>query len=145
MTLDLTAPLKGRNLEEYGTTRIRNEAFEQVQLLWDRRKRAGWTQKRIADLLDRDPAWVSRNLNAPGNWTLRTFGAFTQALDGEVDIKITALEDAVDTPSNFDAYEGYTTNDIDGNILINVGFVSFEIHPLEPKAVQLTLHLGDGL
>ena len=42
MTLDLTAPLKGRDLEEYGAARIRNEAFEQVRLLWERRKKEGW-------------------------------------------------------------------------------------------------------
>src|SRR5260370_41094418 len=109
MTLNLLAPtpLKGRDLEEYGAARIRNEAFEQVRLLWDRRKAEGWTQKRLADEIGRDPGWVSRTLSAPGNWTLRTIGAFTQALYGEAEIKIVALEDPIDTLSNYDAYNGY--------------------------------------
>jgi hypothetical protein len=112
MTLDPIAPLKGRDLEEYGAARIRNEAFEQVRLLWERRKKEGWTQKMIAEQIGRDPGWVSRTLSAPGNWTLRTIGAFTQALKGEVEIKIVSLEDSVETASNFDAYEGYIPDDV---------------------------------
>src|ERR1700730_8611399 len=112
MTLDPTAPLKGRDLEEYGAARIRNEAFEQVRLLWERRKKEGWTQKMIAEQIGRNPSWVSRTLSAPGNWTLRTIGAFPQALKGEVEIKIISLEDPVEAASNFDAYEGYIPNDV---------------------------------
>jgi transcriptional regulator with XRE-family HTH domain len=144
MTLDLIAPLKGRDLEEYGAARIRNEAFEQVCLLWERRKKDGWTQKQLAEKIGRDPGWVSRTLSAPGNWTLRTIGAFTQGLNGEADIKVVALEDAVDSPGNFDAYEDYVTRDVDD---IRGKIISFDVTPLPPpvkieaqqRAVQLSL------
>ena len=145
MTFTLTAlPLKGQDLVEYGAARIRNEAFEQVRLLWERRKQEGWIQKGVAEKIGRDPAWVSRSLSAPGNWTLRTIGAFTQALNGEVEIKIVAVEDAVDIPSNFDAYEGYITNDMNH---IRSRIISVNVTPLPPpvkieatqKAVQLSL------
>jgi transcriptional regulator with XRE-family HTH domain len=108
MTTDLiAAPLSGRALEEYGAERIRNEFFEQVCLLWERRKAEGWTQKQLADEIGRDPAWVSRNLSAPGNWTARTMGAFVQGLKGEVEVRLFALEDPVHPPSNYDAYYDY--------------------------------------
>jgi transcriptional regulator with XRE-family HTH domain len=114
MTTDPTAnPLSGRALEEYGAERIRNDAFDQIRLLWERRKQEGWTQKRIAEAIGRDPGWVSRNLSAPGNWTVRTIGAFTQALFGEAELKISALEDTIDTPTNYDAYDGYLDNSFD--------------------------------
>jgi hypothetical protein len=74
--------MKGRDLEEYGAARIRNEAFDQVCVLWERRRSEGWTQQQLADVIGRDPGWISRNLSAPGNWTLRTIGALTQALNG---------------------------------------------------------------
>ena len=140
MTLDPTVPLKGRDLEEYGAARIRNEAFEQVRLLWERRKKEGWTQKMIAEQIGRNPSWVSRTLSAPGNWTLRTIGAFTQALKGEVEIKIISLEDPVEAASNFDAYEGYIPNDVTdrgSNIPVSIDMsqpsYSFDI-PLGLKA-----------
>lgn len=100
-------PLSGRALEEYGAERIRNDAFDQVRILWERRKGEGWTQKKLAEAIGRDPAWVSRNLSAPGNWTVRTIGAFTQGLNGETDLTIHALEDPVDTPTNYNAYDEY--------------------------------------
>jgi transcriptional regulator with XRE-family HTH domain len=108
MTMDLTVtPLSGRDLEEYGAERIRNDAFEQVRLLWERRKTEGWTQKQVAEAIGRDPGWVSRNLSAPGNWTVRTMGAFVQGLNGEIEIRIYAIEDPLETPTNYDAYEDY--------------------------------------
>jgi transcriptional regulator with XRE-family HTH domain len=112
MTMDPSVtPLSGRALEEYGAERIRNEAFDQVRLLWERRKREGWTQALIAEAIERDPGWVSRNLSAPGNWTIRTIGALTQALNGEVEIRIVALEDPVDMPKNYDAYTDYDAHE----------------------------------
>jgi transcriptional regulator with XRE-family HTH domain len=112
MTMDPTAiPLSGRALEEYGAARIRNEAFDQIRILWERRKVEGWTQKRLADAIGRDPGWVSRNLSAPGNWTVRTIGAFTQGLSAEATVIISPLEDAVDNPSNYDAYDEYDLKD----------------------------------
>jgi hypothetical protein len=64
-------------------------------------------QKDIAAFLGRKPAWVSRNLSAPGNWTLRTFGEFMQALGGEAEITVHAVEDTVGGTRNHDAYDGY--------------------------------------
>ena len=114
MTTDpIAVPLSGRALEEYGAERIRNEFFQQVLLLWARRKAEGWTQKKLADEIGRDPGWVSKNLSAPGNWTARTMGAFVQGLKGEAEIRIYALEDPVEAPSNYDAYYGYMPNDQD--------------------------------
>jgi transcriptional regulator with XRE-family HTH domain len=127
MTMDPTAtPLSGRALEEYGAERIRNDAFEQVRILWDRRRQEGWTQKQLADAIGRDPGWISRNLAAPGNWTLRTIGAFTQGLDGEVDISIYALEDPIETPTNYDAYDGYAPS----------GVFNIEVNPAYPYTLN---------
>lgn len=116
LTVPTLVPLTGRALEEFGAEVIKNEVFDQVLLLWERRKGEGWTQKIVADAIGRDPAWVSRNLSAPGNWTVRTMGAFVQGLDGEIDIKINALEDAVEQPSNYDAYDDYNILE-DGDVV----------------------------
>lgn len=97
-------PLAGRDLAEYGVARLRDQAFDAVQQLWRRRRAAGVSQKELADIIGRDQGWVSRNLRAPGNWTLRTIGELVQALNGEVEIRVVGLEDPVETPGNFDAY-----------------------------------------
>lgn len=102
-------PLAARDLADFGFARVRDLAFDAVQRLWRRRQAEGMSQKHVADVLQRDPAWVSRRLRAPGNWTLRTFGEFVQALDGEAEITVYALEDPPADPQNFDAYEGYIT------------------------------------
>jgi hypothetical protein len=88
-------PLKQREQGDYGFARVRDQAFDAVQELWRRRQAEGMRQKDIATFLGRKPAWVSRNLSAPGNWTLRTFGEFMQALGGEAEIRVHAVEDAV--------------------------------------------------
>jgi hypothetical protein len=107
LTVPNLLPLAGRALEEFGAEVIKNEVFDQVHLLWERRRVEGWTQKQVADAIGRDPGWVSRNLSAPGNWTVRTMGAFVQGLNGEIEIRIHALEDPIETPSNYDAYVDY--------------------------------------
>ena len=100
-------PLVGREQGDYGFARVRDQAFDAIQALWRRRRAEGMRQKDIAAFLGREPAWVSRNLSAPGNWTLRTFGEFMQALGGEAEIKVFAVEDAPMVARNRDAYEGY--------------------------------------
>lgn len=102
-----TRPLMGRDRADYGFFRVRDQAFDAVQVLWRRRQAEGMKQKDIAAFLGRKPAWVSRNLSAPGNWTLRTFGEFMQALGGEAEITVHALEDRAETADNHDAYDGY--------------------------------------
>jgi transcriptional regulator with XRE-family HTH domain len=96
-----------RELEAYGFARVRDTAFDAVNALWKRRKAGGMTQKDLADRIGRDPGWVSRNLRGPGNWTLRTIGAFIVALNGEAEITIFGLEDTPHYPKNADAYSGY--------------------------------------
>lgn len=100
-------PLAHRDLADYGVARLRDDAFDAVQALWRRRESEGWTQKRVADRIGRDPAWVNRTLRAPGNWTLRTIGELVQGLDGEAEINIAALEDALQSVSNYDHYDAY--------------------------------------
>lgn len=86
------APLVGRDLANYGVARLRDDAFDAVLALWRRRESEGWTMKRVADRIGRDPAWVNRALRAPGNWTLRTIGELIQGLDGEAEINVVALD-----------------------------------------------------
>ncbi len=100
-------PLEGREQGDYGFARVRDQAFDAIQTLWRRRRAEGMRQKDIAEFLGREPAWVSRNLSAPGNWTLRTFGEFMQALGGEAEIKVFAIEDKTERSRNHDAYDGY--------------------------------------
>jgi hypothetical protein len=92
---------------EFGFARVRDVAFDAVSSLWARRQNEGMTQLDIAAALGSDPGWVSRNLRGPGNWTLRTFGAFVEALNGEAQITIRALDDAPQILSNYHAYVGY--------------------------------------
>jgi len=100
-------PLKQREQGDYGFARVRDQAFDAVQALWRRRQAEGMRQKDIAAFLGRKPAWVSRNLSAPGNWTLRTLGEFMQALGGEAEIQVHAMEDPIGGTRNHDAYDGY--------------------------------------
>lgn len=99
--------LKGKDLENYGFERVRDLAYEAVHELWRRRKSEGWTQARLAEKLCRDTGWLSKNLQGPGNWTFRTFGALIQGLDGELEIKVHAAEDPVLSRENYHAYAEY--------------------------------------
>lgn len=69
------------------------EAHHAVYALWLRRHAEGMSKKDLADRLERDPAWVSRALAGPKNWTLRTLGELARALGADVEIRITAIED----------------------------------------------------
>jgi len=91
----------------YGFARCRDVAFDAVRNLWRRRSAEGMTQKQIAEAIGKDTGWVSKNLRGPGNWTLRTIGAFVEALNGEIEISIRAIEDPVSLPKNYHAYVGY--------------------------------------
>lgn len=89
VTFDVLDP---RELEVYGFALVRDAAFDAVRKLWRRRQAQGMTPKDLAARIGRDPAWISRYLKGPGNWTLRTFGAFVIALDGEAEINVFGLE-----------------------------------------------------
>jgi transcriptional regulator with XRE-family HTH domain len=103
---DLTS-LSPSERREFGFARARDAAFDAVSSLWNRRQNEGMTQTDIANALGSDPGWVSKNLRGPGNWTLRTFGAFVEALNGEARITIRALDDPPQVLSNYHAYVGY--------------------------------------
>lgn len=96
-----------RDRADYGFARLRDQVFDAVTALWRRRKAEGLSQKELAARIGRDPAWVSRSLAAPGNWTLRTAGELIQALQGEAEIHIAAREDKPETRVADDAYAGY--------------------------------------
>lgn len=83
--------------------RVRDAAFDAITALWKLRRAQGMTQKDIAKALDRDPAWVSRNLAGPANWTLKTFGELLEALDGHAAIAAVPLESV--PQGNFDIYD----------------------------------------
>lgn len=98
----------------YGFARVRDIAFDSVQTLWRKRKAHGTTQAQVAAAIGKDVAWVSRNLRGPGNWTLRTLGAFVEALDGQIEIVVTPHEDI--KPANWHAYCDYEAPLSDGNL-----------------------------
>jgi transcriptional regulator with XRE-family HTH domain len=101
--------LTPKELVRYGLARARDLAFEAVSDLWERRQREGLTQKDLASRMGADKGWVSKNLRGPGNWTMKTFGAFVVALDGELEIKVHALEDTMERPENYDAYDDHSS------------------------------------
>lgn len=94
-------PLNARDLfglgkreeADVGHGLARYDAYYAVLALWLKRKAEGMTQKDIAEKLGRDPAWVSRALGGPANWTLRTLGELAFALNGAVEIKAVPKED----------------------------------------------------
>jgi hypothetical protein len=96
---------------DYGFARTRDIAFDAVMRLWDRRKAEGLTKAQLARNIGRDPAWVSRYLRGPGNWTLKTVGAFVVGLNGEVEINAHGLEDPIHPITNYDAYMEYILGD----------------------------------
>jgi hypothetical protein len=96
-----------RDTGDYGFGRARDVAFDAVQTLWRRRKTAGMQQVDIARAIGRDAAWVNRSLRGPGNWTLRTLGELVQAMNGELEITVHGMEDAVPTRANYHAYADY--------------------------------------
>jgi hypothetical protein len=101
------APLAPEERARYGYARARDVAFDAVRALWRRRAAAGMQQIDIANAIDRDPAWVSRSLRGPGNWTLRTLGELVEALGGELEISVRGLEEPLALRTNYHAYAGY--------------------------------------
>lgn len=104
MTLNSISPLMGEDAVDFEIARTRDLAFDAVQSLWRRRQSEGMSQADLAQKIDRDEAWVSRNLRGPGNWTLRTLARFANALDGEIALHLFALEDPAPTRDNYNAY-----------------------------------------
>ena len=96
-----------RERAQYGEARAKDLAFNAVRELWRRRRAEGMKQIDIAQAIERQPATVSRNLGGPRNFTLRTLGEFVEALNGELEIIVRAVEDPLPTLSNYHAYAGY--------------------------------------
>ena len=88
---------------DIGFARARDIVFDAVHELWRKRRASGFTKRKIAETLDRDPAWVSRALSGPGNWTLRTFGELVEALDGHIEVKVLPREEIVESNYDFHA------------------------------------------
>jgi hypothetical protein len=108
----MTSPLIANDLlpkerRDYSYARARDLAFDAVRALWQRRRSEGMRQSDIVNAIERQPAWVSRNLRGPGNWTLRTIAELVEALGGELSISVHALEDPIEVPPNYDAYADY--------------------------------------
>lgn len=85
--------LSPKERAEFGFARVRDAAFDAVATLWRKRQQEGMTQLDLAQSIGADPAWVSRKLRGPANWTLKTFGAFVEGLGGEASITVRAMED----------------------------------------------------
>lgn len=65
----------------------------------------GMSQDEIASSIGKDPAWLSRTIKGPANWTLKTLGALTFALKGELSIEVIPTESMTEKKScNYDAY-----------------------------------------
>ena len=96
--------LEPGDLANYGVFRAKYAAFLAVKELWERRQKEGVKQADIARAINVNPAWVSRQLRGPANWTLRTLGALVEALDGELEIRICERNDKAKSSQNFDAY-----------------------------------------
>jgi hypothetical protein len=92
---------------DYGFARARDIAFDAVQSLWRRRKDSDMKQVDLAHAIARSPAWVNRSLRGPGNWTLRTLGELVQGMNGELEITVHGIEDALPIRPNFHAYADY--------------------------------------
>lgn len=105
--------LPSKERAEYGFARAKDLAFDAVYALWRRRQKEGMKQIDLAQAIGRQPATVSRNLRGPGNWTLRTLGEYVEALNGELEITVHAVEDALGTPSNYHAYVDYGQTSIE--------------------------------
>ena len=103
---DLTS-LAPKERRDYGFARVRDAAFDAVSSLWARRQKEGMTQVDLATAIGADAGWVSKNLRGPGNWTMKTFGAFVEGLNGEAQIIIRAAEDPLPLLTNYHAYVGY--------------------------------------
>jgi hypothetical protein len=132
--------LTPKELRDYGFARVRDAAFDAVDLLWSRRQTEGVTQADLAANIAADAGWISRNLRGPGNWTLRTFGALVESLGGQVEIRVRAVEDPPTIRSNYHAYVEYPqTAPTSLSRAPSGGSISASGNPGQPKRSVRTL------
>lgn len=106
---DQLTAMEPSELRDYVFARARDLAFDAVYALWQRRREEPRTQKALAERLQKKESWVSRSLQGPGNWTLRTLAELTEALDGELEIIVRPIEESTHRKKNSHAYENYPT------------------------------------
>jgi hypothetical protein len=74
--------------------RQKNRVFtELVSFFAEEAERSGMTKKDLADLLEKDPAQITRWLSAPSNFELDTLSDILLALDAEMDHRIVRFSD----------------------------------------------------
>lgn len=85
--LGIQAPKK-RDVYYY-RARNKNRVFEKlVSFFAAEAERTGITKKALAEMLDRDPAQITRWLSAPGNLTLDSISDLLLALGAEMDYDV---------------------------------------------------------
>jgi hypothetical protein len=92
---------------QYGVALVKDAAFDAVYGLWTLRKSQGWTNATIAENVDVDEGWLSKQFAGPRNWTTQTMGTLVEGLHGLIEIKVYPIESAPKTHTNFDAYAEY--------------------------------------
>jgi len=92
---------------QHGAALAKGAAFDGVYGLWRRRNAEGWTRSRVANNVDVDEGWLSKQFIGPRNWTMESFGTLVEGLQGEVTIIVRAAEDRPSDFSNYDAYAEY--------------------------------------
>jgi transcriptional regulator with XRE-family HTH domain len=125
-------PLNAEELADFGQARVRGLAFDAVRHLWRIRSASGLTQAQLAAKIGKDPAWVSRNMRGPRNWTFKTFGALVEALGGEVEIDAFRKEDTAPKSNNYRAYDDYPLRS-PASAKIRITTAAASIRPVLPE------------
>ncbi len=87
------APLTEREVF-YFRTSYRNRVYQSVMAYFAAcAERDGLTKARIAALLQRDPASITRWLSGPGNWTLDTVSDLLLAMNAEMSNEVIPFAD----------------------------------------------------
>ena len=89
------APLDEREIF-YFRASYRDRVYQSVMAYFAAcAERDGLTKARIASLLQRDPASITRWLSGPGNWTLDTVSDLLLAMDAEMSNEVIPFNDPV--------------------------------------------------
>ncbi len=78
----------------YFRQRLKNRIFQSVlSYFTDVAKQKNLTKKDIANLLNKDPAQITRWFSSPNNWTLDTISDLLLAMDAELKHEIVSLHE----------------------------------------------------